>query len=73
MNVSFNMLITNIDKIHDMAFNNKIRIQLLWEDSHPAPDIFFYCVGYLQFRTSMVGVSESLRRVGSNEMLEGLL
>ena len=53
MNVSFNMLITNIDRIHDMAFNNKIRIQLLWEDSHP-------------------GLA-SLRRVGSNKMLEGLL
>ena len=41
MNVSFNMSVTNIDSIHDIALNNQIQSQLLWADLDPAPDIFF--------------------------------
>ena len=45
MNVSFNISITNIDRIHDIALSNQIWSLLLWGDLHPAPNIFFAVSG----------------------------
>ena len=47
VNVSFNMSVSNIDRIDDMGLSNQIRSWLLWIDLHPAPDIVCHCEGHL--------------------------
>ena len=40
-NISHNVYVTNVYGFYDITLGNQIQSQLLWEDLHLAPDIFF--------------------------------
>ena len=62
MNVSFNMTITNIDRIHDKALSNQIWSQLLWVDLHlvvnrdTVPHIFFTVLWLMKYNLMIINI-----------------